>query len=56
MKICVKQECHLSPTLFGMYIDELEKYVDEINGDSMCLFDSVVTILLYANDVVPLSK
>ena len=41
-----------SPTLFGMYIDELETYLDEINKDFPCLF----AILLYTNDVVLLSK
>ena len=50
--ISVKQGCPPFPTLFGMYIDELEKYLDEINGGSMCLFDMVVAILLYVNDVV----
>ena len=44
------------PHLFGMYIDELENYVDEIDGDFVCTFDMVVTILLYANNVVSLSK
>jgi hypothetical protein len=49
--IGVKQGLPPYPTLFGMYIDELEKYLDEIDGDSPCLFDMVVIILLYANDV-----
>ena len=42
----------LSPTLFGLYIDELEMYLDEVGGDSMCLFDTVVANLLYVDDVV----
>ena len=44
----------LSPTLFGVYIDELETYLDKINGDSPCLFDTMVATLLYVNDVVML--
>ena len=56
LEIGVKQECPLSLILFDMYIDELEKYLDEINGDSPCLFDMVVIIFLYADDVVLISK
>jgi len=54
--IGVKQGCPLSSTLFGLYVDELETYLDEIDMDSPCLFDTVVDILLYADDVVLLSK
>ena len=31
--------------LFGLYIDEVETYLDEIDGDSPCLFNIVVVIL-----------
>ena len=41
-----------SPTLFNMYIDELEKYLDDIDGDSLCSFDMMVAILLCDDDVV----
>jgi hypothetical protein len=51
-----KQGCPLSLTLFGLYIDELETYLDEIDGDSMCLFTKVVAILLYVDNVVLLFK
>ena len=43
-------------TLFGLYIYELDTYLDEIDGDSPCLFNTVVAILLYVDDVVMLSK
>ena len=49
LDIDVKQECPLSPTLFGLYIDELEAYLDKIDRDSPCLFNTMVAILLYAN-------
>ena len=54
--IGVKQGCPLYPTLLCLYIDELETYLDKINGDSLCLFNIAVVILLYANNVVPLSR
>ena len=44
------------PPLFGLYIDELKTYLDEIDGDSPCLFNTLVAILLYVDDVVLLSK
>jgi hypothetical protein len=44
------------PTLFGLYIDELENSLDKIDGDSMCLFNTLVIIILYVDVVVLLSK
>ena len=44
------------PPLFGLYTDELETYLDKINGDSLCLFNTMVAILLYVDDVVLLSR
>ena len=41
-----------SPTLSSMYIDEFKNYLDEINEDSPCILDTMVAILLYANNVV----
>ena len=54
--IGVKQGCPLSPTLFELYIDELEIYLDKIDKNSLCLFNTVVAILLYVDDLVILSK
>ena len=45
-----------SPALFGLYIDELETCLDKIDGDSPCLFNTMVAVLLYVEDVVLLCK
>ena len=54
--INVKQWCPLSPTLFDLCIDELETCLDEIDGDSLCLFNTMVVIILYVGDVILLFK
>ena len=52
----VKQGCPLCPTLFGIYIDELEELIQEyityggIDGPSFGLY--TVLILLYADNVI----
>jgi len=49
----VKQGCPMSPTLFGLYIDQLETHLQyhaqELQGQK-------VSILLYADDIVLVSK
>ena len=52
----VKQRCPLSPTLFGLYIDDFETYLDKRNGDSSHFFNTWVAILLYVDDVDLLPK
>ena len=53
---CLKNDVHSLPPLFDLYTDEFEIYLDEINGDSMCLFNTMVTIPLYVDNVVMLSR
>ena len=53
--IGVKQDYPLFPTLVGLQIVELETYLDEIDGDFLCLFSTVVVILLYVDNDVLLS-
>lgn len=51
--IRVKQGCPLSPTLFGIYIDELESFLREhIKDTDGCLLHQVlIFILLFADDI-----
>jgi len=47
----------LSPLLFGLYLDGLEKHLDALDGDSPPqLADIVVKLLLYADDLALMSK
>ena len=56
--IGVKQGCPLSPTLFGLYIDELEDFLRRslLPGDGCFLHQVLISILLFADDVVLLAS
>ena len=50
--IGVKQCCPLSPTLFGLYIDKLEEWLNMQCGDGVRFGEFVIKLLLYADDLV----
>ena len=52
----VKQGCPMSPTLFGLYVDGLEKHLLETADiDARTLRGVLVPLLLYADDLILLS-
>ena len=50
--IGVKQGCSMSPILFGLHIDEFETYLDKIDRDYMWLFNIMVALLIFVDNVV----
>ena len=52
----VKQGCPMSPILFGLYIDQLELHLQSHAQEAPQLLDQKVPILLYADDIVLLSR
>jgi hypothetical protein len=52
--IRVKQGCPLSPTLFGIYIDEMKSYLHEHiqEGDGCLLHQVLISLLLFVDDLV----
>ena len=54
--IGVKQGCPLSPTLFGLYIDKLEEWLNLQGGDGVWLGEFVIKLLLYVDDIVSISR
>lgn len=52
----VKQGCLLSPALFGLHIQETERYVHQSGRDGIDLSCPQGHIMLYADDVLFISK
>ena len=54
--IRVKQGFPLSPTLFGLYIDKLEEWLNSQGGENIHLGKFVTRVLLYTYDLILISK
>ena len=54
--IGVKQGCPLSPTLFGLYIDKLEEWLNLEGEDGVLMGKYVIRLLLYADDLILIAK
>lgn len=46
--IRVIQGCPLSPTVFGIFIDDIERWLDENDNEGVKLGNSTIKALLYA--------
>lgn len=54
--IGVKQRCPLSPTLFGLYIDKLEDWINNTKGEGIHLARYVLKLLFYVDDLILIAK
>jgi hypothetical protein len=54
--IRVKQGCPLSPTLFSIYIDKLEDFLEEAGCVDPTLSVIVINLLLYDDDIVLMAR
>lgn len=52
----VKQGDNLSPTLFNIYINDIVSFIENYQGDPIIVGDNKINILLYADDIILISK
>ena len=52
----MKQGCPLSPTLFGLYIDEVADFIIRGGGGGVDISGTPVHIMLYADDIILVSE
>ena len=46
----------MSPILFSLFLEDLELYLQGVEGDGIEIFDMIITLLLFADDIVILAK
>jgi hypothetical protein len=54
--IGVKQGCPLSPTLFGIYIDKLEDFLEKTGCVPPSLTGIVINIIIYVDDIILMER
>ena len=54
--IVFKKVCPLSLTLFGIYINKVEEYLETAGYKGIELTGIIITLLLYADDIVLLAR
>ena len=54
--IGVKQGCPLSPTLFGLYIDEVANFIIRGGGGGIYISGTPMHIMSYADDIILVSE
>jgi hypothetical protein len=54
--IGVEQNCPLSPTLFGIYIDKLEECLEKTSCVGPTLTIIVINLLLYADNIALMAR
>lgn len=55
-EVGTRQGCNLSPMIFNLFINDLPNLLQKVGSDPPCIEKKNVPILLYADDVVLLSK
>ena len=54
--IGVKKGCPLSPTIFCLYIDKLEEWLNLEGEDGVLMGEYVIRLLLYVDDLILIAK
>jgi hypothetical protein len=56
ISVGTRQGCNLSPSLFNCFINDIPEMLDNINANQPSLCDKKISCLMYADDLVLMSK